>query len=176
MGENEQACRGVLPPERVDLGMAAATVAAAAALVVAVALSGTGLLASASTVLLAAGAPRAYALASGGRLQRGVGPLVMLLVAGGLAIVASAVFVDAWHAYDLLGEELIGRGRGQFLAWALTSRAVLGDYVGSAWLAGAGLVLGAATAVPLIRATLASVAAVPGVPGGVTGRESRPCG
>lgn len=144
----------VLPPERVGLGMAAATVAAGAALVGTVALSGYGPVAAATTLLLATGAPRAYVAASGGRLQRGVAPLVMLIVAGTLACVGLVVFVDAWHAYDLFGGDVLGLGRVEFLRWALTSRAVLADYTAHAALAAAGAVLGSATAWPLVRATL----------------------
>lgn len=143
----------VMPQERVGLGIAAAAVAVLAALVVAVALSGYGPVAAASTVLLTAGAARAYGAASGGRLQRGVALLVMLVASGTVATVGLLVFVDAWHAYDLLGE-VLGVRRDEFLRWALTSPAVLADYGVAAAVAAAGAGLGALTAVPRIRATL----------------------
>lgn len=161
VGESVGACRGGLPPERVGLGLAAAGVAVGAAVVLAAGLSGRGWIAAAATVPMAAVAAQAYAVASGGRLQRGVAPLVMLLVSGSLACVILLVFIDAWHAYDLFGPDLLRVSRPDFLRWALTSPAVLADYRGSAALAAAGTVLGALTALPRIRATLAAPNDVP---------------
>lgn len=144
-----------MPAEQVGLGLCAAGVAVAAGLVLAVALSGYGLVASGATVLMAAAAARAYAVASGGRLQRGVAPLVLLIVAGTLACLGLLVLVDAWHAFDLFGPELLRMSRVDFLRWALTSRAVLADYAPHAAVAAGGALLGSATAVPLVRATVA---------------------
>lgn len=155
MGENAAVGSGGLPEERVGLGMAAAAVAAGAAVVLAVALSRLGPIAAAGTLPLVAGAARAYAAASGGRLHRGVAPLVMLTVSGTLLVVGLLVVVDAWHAYDVFGPDLLEVGRADFVRWALTSRAVLADYAPHLAVAVACSTLGALTAWPLVRATLA---------------------
>jgi hypothetical protein len=114
-------------PERIGLGLVAASLAVVAGAVLTVVLWRAGFIASITTFLLAAGASYLYTRAAGTPPRKGLVPLVLLIVLGVAVCFFAVVGSDLSDIYD----RMAGPGaipKTQFIRENLFDGDVLGSY------------------------------------------------
>ncbi|WP_148615059.1 hypothetical protein [Nocardioides rubriscoriae] len=115
-----------LPPERVGLGLLAATGAVVGGIVLTVVIWRLGFVAAISSLVIAFGAAYLYEAAAGRPARKGLVPLLLLIVVGVIVSFFAIVASDAYDVYDDLG--VIGLSRPAFIREAITEPEVLQEY------------------------------------------------
>lgn len=117
-----------LPPERVGVGLLFAVGAVLVAMGLTVLIWRAHYVAAITSFALSAGAIWAYRKGSGGRLDRGIVPLLGLIVVGLVASFFACVASDAVAYYDQYADPDAVMSKGEFVATAIRDTEVLGGY------------------------------------------------